>query len=411
MPAFSGRLTCSMCVEISHRSAAPGSIAASDGELNSIIVVWDSVPSGGFYKLFRADTETGTKTELTGWITDTSHSDAPSLTRQDYYYWVKAAVDATGTRESSFCGPDTGYSRPTDSNAPEVTVSCLPVAPIETQEVQVDVSATDNDMLGDVVLHWEIPGVNTQTWASVDTDAFDTAHSIGSFTVGVEVVYWAECWDHAGNRAESAHHSIVVEAENVSVPSTPAGPSVVYISEPDMFSAFGSSTSLEGPVEYQVDWQDGQTSLWGTVDVAHSWSTEGYRSLRARARSQARPVNLSDWSGARLVHVRDWNKDYDGDTLTDAQEAVAGTDPSDGDSSLRIAEGMHAVSSTELVLVWPSVSNRFYHIEVCNDLQTGFGGYSVSNIDATPPENTFTATVDTVSSFFRIGVTTNRLGE
>jgi len=390
---------------------APASIAASDNGLNAVVVEWDSVPSAGFYKLYRAGSEDGAKTGVTAWITDTSHSDTPAVARQNYYYWVKAAADATGTRESDFCGPDTGYFRPADSNAPSVWVSCSPVAPIETQDVQIDVSASDNDMLRDVTLHWEIPGMNTQTWASVDSNAFDTCHSIGGFGPGVEVLYWAECWDHAGNRAETEHKSLVIQAESVSVPFTPAGPGIVYLNEPSTFVASGSSSTLDCPVEYQFDWSDGQTSTWASVGMSHSWPIEGYMSVRTRARSQPRPGNMSGWSGARIVHVRDWNKDYDSDGMTDAQEATAGTDPSSGLSCLQFGEVLPGVTSNSLVLRWSSASNRFYHLKMNEDLNTGFGEHSVSNLEATPPVNTLTVSVDQALMFFRIYVTTNRLGQ
>jgi pimeloyl-ACP methyl ester carboxylesterase len=391
--------------------APPSTVSASDGQPTAVVVTWATVAGASHYRVYRAESSTGTQSAVTGWISDNSLVDSPATARHRYSYWVQAATDSSGTRASTGGGPDEGYFILADNTPPSVTVSNAPVQPIETQPVSIGVQATDNDMLDRVTLHWQTPGVSTQTWASLATNQYHTSHGIGSFDAGVEVIYWAEGWDEAGNRVESEHRSLTVQAETVSVPPVPTGPSIVYLSENNQFTASGSSSSLGAPTESQLAWDDGQTSTWTTVSLQHAWPVEGFYAVRARSRSQPRPANMSGWSGARTVHVRDWNKDYDDDGMTDAQEAIAGTDSSSCESCFQFQDVQTGITGNFHVLHWPSVSNRFYHLKETFDLGAGFGGYTASNMDARPPMNSYTTTVHQTPTFYRVDVTTNRLGQ
>jgi len=87
----------------------PTGVSASDGLEGLIYIHWNSVPNANFYKVFRANSIGGTKTELGNWQTQLSIVDVPESPDTLYYYWVKAAIDSSGGRESDFGGPDSGY--------------------------------------------------------------------------------------------------------------------------------------------------------------------------------------------------------------------------------------------------------------------------------------------------------------
>ncbi|MBU0679697.1 MAG: Ig-like domain-containing protein [Verrucomicrobia bacterium] len=306
----------------------------------------------------------------------------------------------------------TDYFRIQESVDPSITISASPATPIETQAVTLNMSASDNNHLKKVTVHWHDGSWHENSWDSINASSWNKAHSIGSGVApGQTLEYWGETWDESGNRAESGHHFVTVQSETVTVPQIPSGPSIVYIDDPVAFTVSGSSSSVGSPVEYQFAWGDGYTSTWGSATVPHTWDAEGECSVTARACSEPRPSNMSGWSIGRTITVRDWNKDYDGDGMTDAQEAVAGTDPSIGDSKFYVCDADAGLVAGDFILCWPSVSNRYYHIGMAYDLVTGFTGYMVSNIDATPPMNCYTTHVEEPPAFFQLGVTTNQLGD
>jgi len=81
--------------------------------------------------------------------------------------------------------------------------------------------------------------------------------------------------------------------------------------------------------------------------------------------------------------------DRDRDGLLTWQEYIAGTNPTNAASNLRITGG--SATSQGTVIRWSSESNRFYDIGRTTNLLTAFGGITgASNLPATPPENIYT---------------------
>ena len=81
--------------------AAPLNLAASDGTyLDKVRVTWNSSTGAEYYKLFQAETPTGTRT-LIATQGSTLYDDMDVLEVQEYYYWVQAcnaegcSVDST----------------------------------------------------------------------------------------------------------------------------------------------------------------------------------------------------------------------------------------------------------------------------------------------------------------------------
>jgi hypothetical protein len=95
--------------------------------------------------------------------------------------------------------------------------------------------------------------------------------------------------------------------------------------------------------------------------------------------------------------------DSDGDGYGDGQEALAGTNPNDNTSLLRMVQPQQV--GPELVVRWSSASNRSYELLSSSNLASGYGTVA-SNIAATPPANAWTVPVtiaDQLYYFIRAG--------
>ena len=89
--------------------------------------------------------------------------------------------------------------------------------------------------------------------------------------------------------------------------------------------------------------------------------------------------------------------------MTNWQEYVAGTDPTNKGSVLMVS---NLVSSAlgRVVLQWPSVADRVYDVERATNLTSGFSALA-TNLAARTPMNSYTDVVDQASAlFYRIRV-------
>ena len=96
--------------------------------------------------------------------------------------------------------------------------------------------------------------------------------------------------------------------------------------------------------------------------------------------------------------------DADHDGLSNLGEWLAGTNPTNATSGLRLA--VQSAGPDGAVLLWPSVVGKTYRIDRATNLATGFNSIVRTNITATAPTNT--ETDDSVlpgnARFYRIGV-------
>ncbi|MFA6172109.1 MAG: glycosyl hydrolase family 28-related protein [Kiritimatiellales bacterium] len=97
--------------------------------------------------------------------------------------------------------------------------------------------------------------------------------------------------------------------------------------------------------------------------------------------------------------------DADGDGLKTWQEYIAGTNPTNPASSLRIFNG-GTTAQGGIIIRWSSVSNRFYDLSQTTNLLNAFAAVTdATNLPATPPQNVYTNLQnDGVASFYRINV-------
>jgi hypothetical protein len=84
----------------------------------------------------------------------------------------------------------------------------------------------------------------------------------------------------------------------------------------------------------------------------------------------------------------DPNADPDGDDQSNAAEYLAGTDPLDPASNLRILSFQLHADGTKSVVRWTSVSNRFYYLQSSEDLS--LPGWLDSGLGLTAPDGAAT---------------------
>ena len=100
------------------------------------------------------------------------------------------------------------------------------------------------------------------------------------------------------------------------------------------------------------------------------------------------------------------NVDTDGDGVTDYGEFIAGTDPLNPIQCFQITH-LYPVVDDVVILNWDSVENRTYAINWSTNLMQGFN-ILATNVAATPPVNTYPATLPANDTFFRIIVELNK---
>jgi len=81
------------------------------------------------------------------------------------------------------------------------------------------------------------------------------------------------------------------------------------------------------------------------------------------------------------------NGDADHDGASNLAEWLAGTNPTDAASALRLLISRPNPTNTP-VLQWPSVAGKFYSVQRATNLAVGFDTTVQSAIAATPPTNT-----------------------
>jgi subtilisin family serine protease len=102
----------------------------------------------------------------------------------------------------------------------------------------------------------------------------------------------------------------------------------------------------------------------------------------------------------------DPNADPDHDGMSNLEEWLAGTNPTNASSCLRLIALPANKNTNAFVVRWPSVAGKYYWLERSTNLLTGFNSVVLTNIAATAPTNTATdtAVLPGKTRFYRVGV-------
>ncbi len=155
-------------------------------------------------------------------------------------------------------------------------------------------------------------------------------------------------------------------------------------------------------VQVSVGFDDGLGDLSGERTV--KWDEASLVQTNGDPRDNSVQGVSLDWmlahalvTGAVTVAERE-GLDHDGDGMATWEEFVAGTVPTSAASRF-LFSGV-SLAGNAVVLEWPSVSNRLYHLSW--SAQPGDGPESVGTAAAIPPMNSHTLTVDAASAVWRV---------
>ena len=92
-------------------------------------MTWNPVTGASHYRVYRAETIGGVKTFASDWQSATSLDDRAATPSTTYYYFVRAAIDDSGTHSSGYSDYNKGYrdsaSLPWLSIVPEGGTNCI----------------------------------------------------------------------------------------------------------------------------------------------------------------------------------------------------------------------------------------------------------------------------------------------
>ena len=94
--------------------------------------------------------------------------------------------------------------------------------------------------------------------------------------------------------------------------------------------------------------------------------------------------------------------DADRDGMTNLQEYLAGTDPTNSDSVFRVQISVAAMSGNNALLIWPAVPGKSYRVQYKNDLSDPVWLDAAGNAAVTGNQASFTTPAVSAMSYFRI---------
>lgn len=221
-----------------------------------------------------------------------------------------------------------------ESNPPSVSVEPVSEPVVSGLPAVLNISASDDNHLDRVVVHWNDGSDRQNEWTGVDSSSFSNSYSIGTYGAGQAISYWVEAWDESENHTVSVQQHFTVQQETVNPPTIPAGPQTLVAGESGTFATGGSVCNAGHAVEYQLHWGDGTSTAWGATTGVKSYTEGGTYPVTALARCVTSPAVVSAVSMPLLVSVeakRTWFV------------SGAGSDSNSGDSDAPFATIQHGI--------------------------------------------------------------------
>jgi len=145
---------------------------------------------------------------------------------------------------------------------PEITVNIIPAQPIEGNNITIEVVASDNTYLDDVILYWNDGTLHSQGWSDIYYGSFTQSRSIGSYAEGESIEVYARAFDTSGNQDESIHLVIALGDSDTQGPTI----SNIEVSEYDGNGNGIPEDHEEIRIECQVDDVSGVSEVFFYVD-------------------------------------------------------------------------------------------------------------------------------------------------
>jgi hypothetical protein len=291
----------------------PTDLACSDGFINSVLLEWNATDAN-YYQVYRTPLSAlragiagrelfDVSDPVAGWQGPKEFVDIPPTAEGKYVYSVASALDSNGFAASPLSTADTGYYSNADDIRPAIDVSIVPAIPISTQPIFAEISASDNNKIDSVLLHWHSRIDLVHVWANLTEPSCSLSIGLGVYDYGDTLTYWAEAVDASANRSQSNIASVIIREKEVSPPIRPMGLLVIPPETTVTFLTGGSTGKIAEQIEYKFYWGDSTESSWGYEISSHSWDTSGLYDIYARARLAEDTVVESPLSSALLVSV------------------------------------------------------------------------------------------------------------
>lgn len=183
----------------------------------------------------------------------------------------------------------------------------------------------------------------------------------------------------------------------------------------DGYYGAGSTVSVAAdpaPANYVFDRWTGDTGSLASVTASTTTFTMPAKDARLDATYKLSSTAdtdgdgiLDSWEIAQFGNLTTATatSDTDGDGSSDRSEFLAGTDPKDPASSLRITSVVRSANG-DVTLTWPSTAGKTYRLTTSTTLQSGSWTPLSVDITATAPLNTYTVRADATRQFFRVEV-------
>ena len=174
-----------------YRKLSAPTISAATGSTSGVALSWGAVTGATHYRVFRATSAAGSKTALGTWQTGRTYTDTSGTANVTYHYFVRAAVDSSGTRPGDYSASKTGMKL------------AIPSAPSS-------VSATDGSATASVTVSWRASSGATSytvfrhtanasgSAAAIASGVTGTSYTDASVAPGVQHWYWIKAVNSVG---------------------------------------------------------------------------------------------------------------------------------------------------------------------------------------------------------------------